>query len=40
MPGFYHKPSSIEDLVRHVVLKILDALGIEHSIQLRWKDPD
>ncbi len=38
MPGFYKQPSSIEDLIRHLVLKIMDAIGVEHSIDLRWKD--
>jgi 4-hydroxy-3-polyprenylbenzoate decarboxylase len=38
MPGFYHKPQSIDDLIRHLVLKILDSLGVEHSIGMRWKD--
>jgi flavin prenyltransferase len=39
-PGFYHHPKTIDDLVRHVVLKTLDALGVEHSIPFRWKDPE
>ena len=28
-PGFYHQPKTIDDLVNHVVGKVLDALGIE-----------
>lgn len=39
-PGFYHRPRTIEELVRHIALKVLDALGLEHSISFRWKDPD
>ncbi len=38
MPGFYHRPATIDELVRHVVLKILDVLGVEHQIEMRWKD--
>jgi 4-hydroxy-3-polyprenylbenzoate decarboxylase len=38
MPGFYSQPKSIADLLRHVALKILDSLGLEHGINLRWKD--
>lgn len=38
MPGFYHRPATIADLTRHLSLKIFDALGIEHSITMRWKD--
>lgn len=38
-PGFYHRPETIDELVRHIALKVLDALGLEHSISFRWKDP-
>ncbi len=37
-PGFYHRPQTIEELVRHIALKVLDALGLEHRIPYRWKD--
>lgn len=37
-PGFYHRPQTVEELVRHVALKILDCLGLEHGIPYRWKD--
>jgi flavin prenyltransferase len=36
MPGFYHKPKSIDDLVTHIVGKILDQFAIEHNIFRRW----
>lgn len=36
MPGFYHRPRSIEDLVHHVVAKVLDRLGVEHALIRRW----
>ena len=39
-PGFYHKPSGIDDLVDFVVARILDQLGIEHGISQRWADTD
>ena len=35
-PGFYHKPSRIEDLVDFIVARILDQLGIEQDIMPRW----
>jgi 4-hydroxy-3-polyprenylbenzoate decarboxylase len=35
-PGFYHRPRTIEDLVDHVVGKILDRLRIEHANAVRW----
>lgn len=37
MPGFYHRPESIDDLLDHVVGKVLDRLGIEHRVGARWQ---
>lgn len=35
-PGFYHRPTSVEDLVDFVVARILDHLGVEHDLSRRW----
>ena len=35
-PGFYHRPSSIDDLVNFVVARILDQLGVDNSLTQRW----
>ncbi len=36
-PGFYHRPKSIDDLVDFVAARILDHLGVEHTVGSRWK---
>jgi 4-hydroxy-3-polyprenylbenzoate decarboxylase len=38
MPGFYHKPRTINEIVDHLVGKILDQLKIKHDLFKRWKD--
>lgn len=38
MPGFYHQPQTMEDLIDFVVGKTLDALGIAHQLFRRWGD--
>jgi polyprenyl P-hydroxybenzoate/phenylacrylic acid decarboxylase-like protein len=38
-PAFYHRPRTIEDLLRHLAGKILDQLAIEHDLFRRWDDP-
>ena len=35
-PGFYHKPSSIMDLVDMLVGKICDRMGIDNNLFQRW----
>jgi len=39
-PGFYGKPRRIADLVDFVVARILDHLGVDHSIGVRWSGPE
>lgn len=36
-PGFYSKPRTVEDLVDFMVGKILDSLGVDNSLYLRWR---
>ena len=35
-PGFYHRPQSIEGVVDFIVARILDQLGIGHTLMARW----
>lgn len=37
MPGFYNHPKSMDDIVRFVVGKTLDSLGVEHNSYDRWR---
>ncbi len=34
--AYYTKPRSVEDVTRFLAGKVLDALGIEHSLYKRW----
>ncbi|MEX0726122.1 MAG: flavin prenyltransferase UbiX [Planctomycetaceae bacterium] len=36
MPGFYHNPLSLHDLVDFVVARICDQLGVKHEMVKRW----
>lgn len=36
IPGFYHKPKTLDDIVNHTVGKILDLFEIEHNFFKRW----
>lgn len=36
-PGFYHRPQSIEELVDHFVFRVLDHLGVPHSLATQWR---
>jgi len=35
-PGFYHRPQQIEGLVDFIVARVLDHMGIEHTLLPRW----
>lgn len=37
VPGFYHLPKSIDDLVDHTVTKVLDQFGIHLDLIARWE---
>lgn len=37
VPGFYHLPKTIDDLVDHTVTKVLDQFGIHLDLIARWE---
>jgi flavin prenyltransferase len=37
MPAFYHRPKQIEDLVNHTLARVLDRLGIVHTLVPEWQ---
>jgi 4-hydroxy-3-polyprenylbenzoate decarboxylase len=37
-PGFYHRPQSVDAVIDFVVARILDQLGIQHTLMARWGD--
>jgi 4-hydroxy-3-polyprenylbenzoate decarboxylase len=36
VPGFYSKPTSIEEIVDHIVARVLDQFGFETDLASRW----
>lgn len=35
-PGFYNRPTSVEDMIDFVVARILNQLGVEQTLMPRW----
>jgi flavin prenyltransferase len=36
MPAFYHRPASVDEIVAHIVTRVLDQFGIESPTATRW----
>jgi 4-hydroxy-3-polyprenylbenzoate decarboxylase len=36
MPAFYNKPASVDDIVNHIVARVLDQFGIDAAFAKRW----
>ncbi|MES2105657.1 MAG: UbiX family flavin prenyltransferase [Pseudomonadota bacterium] len=36
LPGFYHRPTSIEQMVDHTIGRVLDLFSVPHSLAPRW----
>ena len=39
-PSFYFRPTTVEQLADTVVARVLDQLGVAHSLGLRWDEED
>ncbi len=39
-PGFYHRPQNVEQVIDFIVARILDQLGIPHTLLPRWGEQD
>jgi len=39
-PGFYHRPDSVEAVIDFIVARILDQLGVQHTLMARWSETD
>lgn len=39
-PGFYHHPQTLAQMVDFVVARILDQIGVTHTLMLRWGAPE
>lgn len=40
IPSFYGRPATVEEVADTVVARVLDHLGVPHSLIRRWKAPD
>lgn len=36
MPAFYNNPESVDDIVNHIVSRILDQFGLDNDLTRRW----
>jgi flavin prenyltransferase len=36
MPAFYNHPQTVDDIVTHIVARVLDQLGIDNNLTVRW----
>jgi 4-hydroxy-3-polyprenylbenzoate decarboxylase len=39
-PGWYHRPKSLDDVVRFVVARVCDQLGVPNTLIRRWGEGD
>ncbi|MGW7006242.1 non-oxidative hydroxyarylic acid decarboxylases subunit B [Streptomyces sp. NPDC054933] len=39
MPAFYNKPTSVDDVVDHIVARVMDQFGLDSEHAVRWQGP-
>ncbi|MBM4795768.1 UbiX family flavin prenyltransferase [Streptomyces sioyaensis] len=39
MPAFYNKPTSVDDIVSHLVARVMDQFGLDSTDAVRWQGP-
>jgi 4-hydroxy-3-polyprenylbenzoate decarboxylase len=39
MPGFYHRPKTLEEIIDMLVMKVLDVMGVHTTLVRRWREP-
>ncbi|HCL5290319.1 TPA: UbiX family flavin prenyltransferase, partial [Salmonella enterica] len=37
MPAFYNLPQTVDDIIQHIVARVLDQFGLEHMRARRWQ---
>jgi 4-hydroxy-3-polyprenylbenzoate decarboxylase len=35
-PGFYHRPQTVEAIIDFIVARVLDQLGVQHTLMVPW----
>ena len=36
MPAFYHRPKGLDDVVNHTIARVLNRLGVPHTLGQEW----
>lgn len=39
MPAFYNRPASVDDVVDHIVARVMDQFGLDSEHAVRWQGP-
>lgn len=39
MPAFYNRPTSLDDVVDHIVARVMDQFGLDSERAVRWEGP-